>query len=346
MQKRIIILILSLIAITFFPSCSEKESIPDVSHISVDLNIHRFDKSLMEFDTANFNSSWEALNAEYGEFVALYFNRILPLRNETPEVFQESLSGFIHEEGIQELKQHIEEEFGDFKEEEQAFENAFRRFKYYFPSSELPDLYTILSEYSYQLIEAEVDSQNAIIIGLDMFLGSDFPYEQIDPKNPAFSSYLTRRFNKDHLVKKTLELMIDEQIGAAKGDRMLDLMIHNGKRLYLLNKVLPSVSDTVIMEYSKEQLNWAENNEVEMWAFFFKKELFYKTNRMEINKYLNVSPNSPGMPMEAPGRTANYMGWKIIEAYMKRNPELSILELINNTDAQDILNKSRFKPKK
>ena len=143
-----------------------------------------------------------------------------------------------------------------------------------------------------------------------------------------------------------MELLVDAQIGEAYGDRMLDLMIHNGKRLYLLNKILPSVSDTVIMEYSKEQWEWVENNEVEMWAFFFKNELFYKTNRMEINKYLNVSPNSPGMPMEAPGRTANYMGWKIIEAYMKRNPKFSVQDLIQNSDAQDILNKSRFKPKK
>ena len=346
MLRRFIYLITTLFLIILITSCEETEEIPDVSHINIDVPVYRFDRALMEFDTSDFEGSWEKLNDAYKDFVPLYFQRILPLRNESPEVFEASLSGFIKEEGIQDLSKSIEKEFGNFETERKSFEDAFRRFKYYFPSAKLPALYTILSEYSYQLIEAEVDSQSALIIGLDMFLGSDFPYDQIDPKNPAFSSYLTRRFNKDHLVKKSMELMIDEQIGPAVGDRMLDLMIHNGKRLYFLNKVLPTVSDTVIMEYTKAQLEWAESNEVEMWAFFFKNELFYKTNRMEINKYLNVSPSSPGMPTEAPGRTANYMGWKIIEAYMKRNPDLSMEDLISNTDAQEILNKSRFKPKK
>ena len=90
---------------------------------------------------------------------------------------------------------------------------------------------------------------------------------------------------------------------------------------------------------------WATDNELEMWAFFFKEELFYKTNMMEINKYVNPSPDSPGMPEGAPGRTGNYMGWQIVKAYMKRHPDKSIMDLIQMADAQKIMNESRFKPR-
>ena len=52
------------------------------------------------------------------------------------------------------------------------------------------------------------------------------------------------------------------------------------------------------------------------------------------------------MPPAAPGRTANYIGWQIVKAYMRRNPEADIQDLIEATDAQQFLQKSRYKPKK
>lgn len=346
MERIGLILTISLFFSIAFYSCEETIQAPDVSHIDLKAKINRFDKSLMNIDTSDIEQSLKSLKEEYGDFPDLFFKRILPLRDETPEIFANSLTGFIAEPSIQKLKDTIDIVFDDIENLTEEFTQAYKYYQYYFPDSTLPQLYTIISEYSFQLIEAEVNDKDAILIGLDMFLGASYPYQKIDPRNSAFSAYLTRRFTKDHIVKKTMELIIDEPIGPANGDRMLDIMIHNGKRLYLLDKILPFTPDSIIMEYTGQQMEWVENNEVEMWAFFFKHELFYKTNRMEINKYLNISPQSPGMPMEAPGRTANYLGWKIVDAYMKTNPDLSIQDLIANKEAQDILNKSRFKPRK
>jgi len=57
------------------------------------------------------------------------------------------------------------------------------------------------------------------------------------------------------------------------------------------------------------------------------------------------SPNSPGMPSDAPGRTANWTGWQIVKAYMKRNPKITLSQLIEETDAQQILTKAKYKPR-
>ena len=64
------------------------------------------------------------------------------------------------------------------------------------------------------------------------------------------------------------------------------------------------------------------------------------------NKYINTSPNSPGMPDQAPGRTANYIGLQIVKAYMKRFPETTIPELLAIQDVQKIMDLSRYKPKR
>ena len=54
-------------------------------------------------------------------------------------------------------------------------------------------------------------------------------------------------------------------------------------------------------------------------------------------------PADPPMP-EAPGRTANWMGWQIVQAYMKRKPETTFRQLIDLTDAQAPLDQSKYNP--
>jgi len=52
------------------------------------------------------------------------------------------------------------------------------------------------------------------------------------------------------------------------------------------------------------------------------------------------------MPPEAPGRTANWIGWKIVKAYMNRHPEVTPADLLNIKESQKILDGSRYKPRR
>lgn len=321
---------------------------PDVTDIDASFTTYRFDKDLAAIDTSDVGAGAAALRATYGAFFDRYFSQIVPLQNATDIQFEESLRGFLTAPSIRYLLDTTAIIYNAqaWASVEQDFAKAFAYYKYYFPSAQIPDVYTIISEYSLQRFVDQVDGRDIIGVGLDMYLGATFPYQRFNPRNPAFSSYLTRRFNADHIVKRSMEMLVDEHLGDPPGERLIDLMVHNGKRLYLIDHILPYTHDTIVMEYTAEQLDWAMSNELEMWAFFFKQDLFYKTNRMEINKYISASPSSPGMPMEAPGRTANYLGWKIVEAYMKRYPDTTIEELIALRDAQVLLDKSRYKPRK
>jgi hypothetical protein len=50
------------------------------------------------------------------------------------------------------------------------------------------------------------------------------------------------------------------------------------------------------------------------------------------------------MPKEAPGRTANWIGFQMVNSYMKRYPETTFEELIELQDAQALMDQSRYKP--
>lgn len=323
-----------------------KEFVPDVSEIYIEQDFIRFEKLLTQLDTNNLADEIGILKAKYPEFTEKYFTRVLPFVGKTNEEFLANLRGYLGDERIKRLQDTVAIVFKNIENEALAdLEKSMKYMKYYFDDFVAPNVYTFVSEYTYQKFIFEDKEKDGLGIGLDMFLGKDYKYKEIDPNNPAFSQYLTRSFSKEYIPKMMMEIIVDDRLGRVPGSRLLDHMIHNGKKLYILDKILPETPDSVLFEYTTDQTEWVQANELEMWAFFFDKNLFYESNSMKINKYINQSPNSPGMPPSAPGRTANYMGLQIVNAYMKKFPKTSLQDLIKLNDSQEIMDKSRYKPK-
>jgi hypothetical protein len=325
--------------------CNKSNDIPDVSHIKAEVKIKRFEKDLFALDTSRMAESLEALEQSYPEFAPLFFGQILGSHDPqiAPEGHEAYVKGFITHPAVRRLYDTTQVVYPDLAFLEKDLQQAFQFLKYYFPEIQEPDIATFISEYT---IGYFIYGSNSLAVGLDYFLGEAYPYALYNAGNSNFSSYLTRSFNKDHLAMKALLPLVEDLAGGPGGNRLLDLMIHNGKKLYLMDHLLPFVSDTVIMEYTPAQLAWCKDNELDIWAHFLREDLLYNSSQREIRKLVEYSPDSPGMPPEAPGRTANWIGWQIVKAYVKRNPQLSLQALIDQRDAQVILDQSKYKPKR
>lgn len=350
MQKSGLLWILSIVSIFILWSCQSegtKVRIPDTSSIDVsDVNFVRYDRVVEEMQAEKVKSSYLETVREYPIFTDLYFKRILNIPFENQDSFYFHVASFLQAEKIQKLQDTINVIYGNTEDVEDGFRKAFGFLKYYFPYYTLPDVYFFQSEFGYQTIIFQDQNKDGVAVGLDMFLGNDFNYKRIDPRNPSFSEYLSRTYNKEHIVRKTLDMMINDLIGDPNGKRFIDRIIHEGKKLYILDHLLPEVSDTIVFEYSEDQLNWLKNNELEVWSYFLEKELIYETNHLKIEKYVSPSPNSPGMPDEAPGRTGAYIGYRIVDAYMQKYGDGNMKTLIEAIDAQKIMELSKYKPKR
>ena len=323
-------------------SCQNEitEPVPDVSAFDPKFDFNRFDQELFALDTLKLDAELRSLEDKYPAFSSLYFTNVLLM---DPNERSNEVQNFLGDKRIQHIQDTTEQIIGDLDEVREELYKAFQFYLHYFPESQLPNIYTFISEYAFQsFIFQDTEGRDGIGAGLDMFLGNDYPYRNIIPNNPAFSEYLTRSFNKEHMAKKIIETLIDDRVGESTGNTLLDKMIHNGKKIYILDKIMPFVSDTVIMEYSQKQLDWCENNEEEMWVYLFSENLFYSTDLQKINKLVNPSPHSSGMPPQAPGRTANYIGWQIVKAYMNRQPQ-SMDQLIKQFNSQEILEASKYR---
>ncbi len=323
-------------------------SLPDISGLDADIEIVRFEQLLFP-DTNITAAEIEALAGEHPAFSDIYFQYVFPgaddFVEEDPELRIQNIQATIRHPRTQWLFDTVQQIYPDLSEVEAELEEAFRYAKYYFPEKETPRIYTTISDFGYfPFVYAEDSLRDGIGISLEMFLGSDFPYMSYTGLNNAFSDYLIRSYNKEHIARRTLEVWIDDLAGAPSGNRLLDLMIHNGKKLYILESLMPQASDTIIMDYPAVKMDWVTSNEKQIWYHFTTNDMLYETSMRKLQKHLGPSPGSPGMPPEAPGNTASWLGWQIVKAYMKNNPTVTLKELLANKDAQKILDDSGYRP--
>jgi hypothetical protein len=337
--------ILGLFLLGLTACTPDKRPLPDVSGVEAPLQVQRFEQDLFQLDTTNFAAALATLPEKYPVFAELFCTRILEagsLANLT-EPQLDFLRGFVTSPVYRAVYDTTQLVYPNLDAITADLQQALRYFRYYFPDVQAPEhLVTFNSAFNYSSI---IFGENELAVSLDMFLGNDFDYQRYSPGAPIFSNYLVRTYNKDHLVASVVRVLIDDLVGPAPGDRLLDEMIHNGKKLYLLDQLLPTAADTVKFRVTPLQWTWLQENERNLWSHLLTEDLLYNSRYQDFRKLIEPSPSgAPTLPEESPGEAANYVGFRIVTQFMQRHPELPLGELLLYDKAQDILDQSRYKP--
>jgi hypothetical protein len=128
-------------------------------------------------------------------------------------------------------------------------------------------------------------------------------------------------------------------------DNVMTEMIHYGKLKYYEKCIIPEVSDSLIFGFSGKQLKFCLNNENQMWQYLVENNLLFSTDRFVIRKLTDEAPFTSYFTSESPGRASVWMGFRIVESYMKNNRSVALSDLMNNMDVQTIMEKARYNPK-
>ena len=92
---------------------------------------------------------------------------------------------------------------------------------------------------------------------------------------------------------------------------------------------------------TSEYLSSAEKS---IWAFLIENKLLFNTDKFTINKYILEGPFTTDFGRETPARAAVWIGYRITEAFMTKNPEVSLQQLMEMRDYLKILNQSGYNP--
>jgi uncharacterized protein YjaZ len=121
-------------------------------------------------------------------------------------------------------------------------------------------------------------------------------------------------------------------------------MIEAGKRLYLLDHLLPETADTLKTGYTAKQLEGCLENEKNIWSFFIQNNLLYIIDPEMVRDYMSDAPNTPTLGQASPGFIGQFVGWQIVKKWMSQQQESSNLKQMMNTPAKTIFEQSKYKP--
>ncbi|WP_106144733.1 gliding motility lipoprotein GldB [Flagellimonas meridianipacifica] len=301
----------------------EDETEKKINQIELDVEVHRFDR----------------------EFATAQPNDIPTLKSRYPYLFPAQFPDSIWEAKLRdtlqiELSDEVDNAFGDFKQETRQLESLFKHISYYFPKAKTPKIITLISDVRYE--DRIILTDSLLLVGLDNYLGQEHRFYQSIPR------YVAQGLNKEYLASDIASAFTKKVLKFPRNRTFLSRMVHYGKELYLKDILLPENTDAQKINYTEEEIEWAQANEERIWRYFVERELLYSTESSLDRRFLDPAPFSKFqlvLDSESPGRLGRYMGWQIVRAYMEKNPKVQLVDLLD-MPADELFKNSNYKPKR
>ena len=334
------IVYLFTIFILLFTSCGGNRLDIDVSNIKIaDVKVNRLEQDVFTMDTTNILAATKKLQIKYGHFYSGYITGVINNGVLSDSSYLYRMKRFINDRDMREAYHDCQKNYPDVDFLKQELTDIFKHFNYYFPKKYIPKTATMMTGFNYPAVL--IDS--TLAIGLDMYLGSNNKFYQM----LAMPHYKSMFMNKETIAPDAVRtwMLAEFPYNMNKSD-FLSEIIYIGKILYLEDALLPNVHDSLKVQYTQKQLNYCAQNEFNVWSYFVAQKLLYTTNQTEIVKFTSEGPFTSAFSKESPPRIGYWIGWQIVRQYMKNNPEKTIEQLMKENDAQQLLVKSKYKPRK
>ena len=317
-QRTFLILLIFL----FFNACQDEfTNESDVESISVSISFDRFD--------LNFYDQPSEVIPELKKKYPFLF----------PKQFSDSVWVNRQKDSLQLLLQsEVNKTFKHIELFERDVNHLFKHIKYLFPFAKIPRVITLTNNVDYQI--KTVYSDSLLLISLDTFLGSE------NHLYDGIPSYIRKELDPKYITVQIADKFGAFIIPPVEDRTFLARMIYEGKKLYLHDLLLPHVPVEDRIVYTKEEFNWALENEKYVWQYFIEKQVLYQTQLEWVQRFIEPAPFSKfylQLDNETPGRIGCWLGWQIVNSYMTQFPETPLNELLK-ISSQKLFNLSKYKP--
>ncbi|MDR3367151.1 MAG: hypothetical protein LBO71_09340, partial [Prevotellaceae bacterium] len=280
-----------------------------------------------------------ALQQKYGDFFTYFCKGIIEVGLPQEAEFFDNLASFLGDYVVRTSYDEAQRVFPTDEALNAKLTDAFKRYKLHFPDAQIPNIVTYISGFNQSTMLAE----NVIGVGLDKYLGADYElYPQL-----GFYRYLARNMYPSKIPADVMDALAEAMFpyAAEPQDELLGRMLWEGKRFYFAKQMLPAEQDTAIFGFSKKELKSCHDNEAYMWLYLIENKLLFSTHAFTIDKFTRPRPFTQEFSHEAPGRAANWLGYRIISLYMARNSDVTLPQLMLDANYRQILEKSGYNPK-
>jgi len=337
MKKEILCWFYGLLIIILPGSCRQKDFDAQVSADKVHVSIDRFEQDMFSADPARTDSLVSLLQRRYGNFFELFVQQIIAIGNTGSPHFQESLKAFITHYDNYSVYQRVQQIFPNLDEIEGKLNGAFRRFLYYFPEKQVPRVISFVSGFNYSV----VSDSGLLGIGLDKYLGAD---EELYSRAGIYQ-YLRMNMHPGKIPADCMRLWAETEFTYNDSvNNLISNMVYEGKIMFFVKAMFPDEPDSLLWGFTAPQMKFCETHEKQMWAYLVEYKLLFKTDRFTIDKFTREGPFTTEFSGQSPARSAVWIGYKIVEKYLKKNDNISLEALMKEGDYQKILALSAYNP--
>lgn len=320
-------------------SCKKNHYKVRTSSIHVNISIKRLEKDLFTLEPSEIAKAVPSLKQKYGSFLQL-FSYVINTGSVNDSAFADFLVRFCTDRQNNEVYDYTMKVFLETDDIARKLEDAFKHYLYYFPGSYVPEVYTCLTGFNNSIVTGD----SVLAISLDRYLGADCRFY---PELGIYK-YIFDRMTPEYVVPDCMygwaasEWTLDSAGYAS--DNVITEMIHNGKLKYFEKCMLPDEPDEIIFGYTPVQIQFCRNNEFQMWQYLMEHNMIFSTDQFLIRKLTGEAPFTSYFSNESPGRAAVWLGFRIVESYMMKNPGVKLKELMQEKDIQKILTGARYNP--
>lgn len=329
-----LILGLALLAGCGGEGAAEVEPLPEVR-----VRIERLDRDLFHAPADSMAAASLRAHAHYGEFYRIYIEDILQGAPVGDPRLPMVLNSFVRDPDWSAAQEGVDSVLGDMEAERMLFEKAFGRLRALFPDSLTPRVIAFNSGYNFGIFPTD----SVLGFGAEWFIGPDHPViGYLAPE--AFPNYVKARMRPEMLVPSAVKgWLLVHYTRDVQGDDLLSNLVETGKVMALLDAVLPEVEPELKLAFSKEQLRWCRENEYLIWKELVGKDRLYSKKEEDIGQWMGDGPFTSGLPRESPGHLGEWVGLRMVQAYMQDNPEVTFARLFAMHEPREIL--KHYKPR-
>ena len=332
MLKRIVnpLLLLSCALI----SCNSQPSAQGNSSLSTPLVIHRFDKLLYNYLEEGKAEYKDQLRNEYSGMLDVMTKGVLKGNASDSLDFFDAAPRYFGEPTLRGLYKDALVKYDSIADIEAGLNKGFSYLHEQFPNMQIPAVYMHVSGLNQNVLVAD----SLLSLSVDKYMGSDYALYK-----DFFYEPQRQKMERANIVPDYLSgWLLSEFPYTGSEQVLLDKMLYEGKIKYLLAQALPETTPSLLMGYNEGNIQWCKTNEKKIWKTIIERKHLFTPNKQTTARYFEDTSNSSFLANEAPANLGTWMGWQIINEYMKKSGN-SPIQLMQMTNAQEILRIAEYK---
>jgi len=319
---------------------------PDVSGIDIQMDTVRFERSFFTLDTLYEDSSLESLNRRYPGFTADFLYRIMGA-NANPDSTLRDVRLFLS--AYRSVYDSAMQQFPGIGEMTKQIKHGLQFVKYYFPAYALPHrLYTFVGPIDAVFktangVSGDVITKDGLGVALQLHLGKYFSLYRTENAQELYPLFVSRRFEAGYIPVNCMRNIIEDMYPDKSANRpLIEQMVEAGKRLYVLDALMPDTPDSLKTGYTQAQLMGCYQHESNIWSFFVQNDLLYATDSNVTGSYMNDGPKTTELGDASPGFIGQFVGWQIVKKWMEKN-DVDLKHLMEKND-KELFTEAKYKP--